>query len=157
LIEYPSLKELVAREQARRAEANTVYMPFSFIVDDKGENAFKDVAEAVKAIEAERGTRANGSGSSQKVCIHSAINDAVCAALEAGHPRQFARLGGGPNIIARVVVHPGAPLPAGPWRGTMADMPTTGRLVAPDTPAYDARDDDAVARAAHRIANLRAR
>jgi hypothetical protein len=71
LIEYPSLQELVAREQARRTEANTVYMPFSFIVDDKGENAFKDVAEAVKAIEAERGTRANGSGNSQKIACHS--------------------------------------------------------------------------------------
>jgi hypothetical protein len=35
-------------------------------------------------------------------------------------------------------------------------MPTTGRLVAPDAPA-DVPDDDAVARAADRIAKLRAR
>lgn len=165
---FPSLQEMVQRELARREDAQSIFLPFSFIVRDEPA-AITDVAAAVKAIEAQ--TEAVNCG--ERVTIASGIRNDVVAALKATHPRRFKKLGN-VSILARVIVKPSeaGDIPHRPWRSDVDDDVTeracTRRLAIPrrmvdsaeravDPTLAAADEPDVVERARSRIAALRDR
>jgi hypothetical protein len=135
------LHEMIQRELARREEASANYNPFSVIVTPK---AMTDVTAAVAAIEEQYKTGGD------RVRIAPGIADDVYAALEKGHPHMFKKLGKC-SVIARVIVdshRSTAPVPVAIEDVMSSPGGAAGTPVRPD-------DDNAVMRAARRIAAMR--
>jgi hypothetical protein len=132
LIGFPSLKELVEREIARRQEGDSTWPTLCFIVDDKNPSALTNVEAAVKAIveQAEQGNITD------RVHITSDVHEAVLAALRAVYPRRL--------ILVRTFAD-------SPMR--YAEKPEVAEGSAPSVAARI--DDDAAARARDRLAKLR--
>jgi hypothetical protein len=79
---FPSLKELVERELARRANAEDMRAALTFIAHDTP-NSLVSVDEAVKAIEA-----TDGDDSGKPIYVAKAIEVAVLDALQTLHPKR---------------------------------------------------------------------
>jgi hypothetical protein len=92
---FPSLQQMVSAELARRENANAVFQPFTFTVCDNP-GATTDVTAAVAAIEEELKTR--GCERRRAPVVARDIQDAVCEALQAAHPRLFQKLGKAPRM-----------------------------------------------------------
>jgi hypothetical protein len=151
------IQSKVKAELERRTEENRTYRPFRCVIHDRP-GAISDTETAVTKIETER----DGGGS--RATIAPAIAGAVEAALQAKHPRQFARPG--PHILARIIVPP-----PDRYRGVddNAERALAGSLSsaiartmgaaerAGDPEALPASDPDAIDRAAWRLAALRSK
>jgi hypothetical protein len=127
MIGIPSLHEMVARELARRQEGDSKYPALSFIVND-GAGAMTDAEAAAKATIA----AFDAKDIARRVTVTSSIAEAVVTALRAVHPRRM--------ILMRRIV-------SSPLR--------TEELARPEIELEAGRDDDALQRAAERLAKLR--
>jgi hypothetical protein len=123
----PGLAELVQRELARRQEGDGALPAFFYAVDDVADG-MTNVTAAAKAIIADADA-ADRRG--RMITVVPAIADAVSRALRAAYPRRM--------IIAKPVVE-------SPYHFS----------ARPETERYHAEVDAAVARAAERVAKLRA-
>jgi hypothetical protein len=148
-----NLKDLVQAELARRAEASSTLLPFTYTTHDEP-GAMTDVQTAVSAVEEEHAARVRGEMRTAPT-IAAGIAGAVEDALAAAHPKHFARLGR-LSIVAHVIVDARtrhAPVPdvvkdAGP-------SSVAGRLDDDETEARQHAQEDAADRAARRIAAMR--
>ena len=92
---------VVLDRRDRLTEATATFLPFCFVVADEP-GAMSDVPAATTALEREREVRGRGGERIAAPTISPSIQDAVEAALEAAHPKQFARPG--LAILCHVIV-----------------------------------------------------
>jgi len=123
----------IDRELARRAGGG---LPFSFVVYGGHPSSMVDVEAATKAIIADADNRAAGTG--DRIYITNAIYEAVVKALRAAHPRR--------DIVVRTIEESGA---------RHVPVPEAAEGAGPSSVAARI-DDEAVSRAAERIARLNA-
>jgi hypothetical protein len=124
---FPSLKEMVECELARRQDNEDLRPAFCFIVHDVP-GGLADVDEAVKAIV----EVAENDGNWAKVCVTRAIGEAVIDALQAAHPKRC--------VISHPIVSPGQ---------------SQEQLARLDIDYEPERIADAADRAAERISRMR--
>jgi hypothetical protein len=126
MVGIPSLHEMVARELARRQEGDGKYPALSFIVNDEA-GAMTDAEAAAKATIA----ALDANDFARRVTVTSAIAEAVVTALRAVYPKRMI-------LMHRIV--------SSPLRAE--------ELARPEIELEAGRDDDALQRAAERLAKL---